>query len=420
MLFRIARMPNTHTPISRNMNNWHLYALRIIVSCLSTLPLSAYGEFEYKGNVSTLGQYFLDDAVHSADKTGNLSAAFEVELYKAFGDGEKSLVFTPFLRAHLDGDKSSHADIRELLFVQSSDVWEFSLGIGQVFWGVAESRNVVDIINQSDSLEGLGSSAKLGQPMVNLTSVRDWGTLSFYVLPGFRELAFADQDSRPRLPLLIDDSDPQFESDEGASHTDYAMRYSHIVNEWDLGLSYFNGTARTPVLRPHPQGLAGDETRVPSYDLINQIGLDVQATLDSWLLKFEIIRQTGSRIVNHLESVAGFEYSFYGIRETNIDLGVVIEHLWDERGSEAKQHPFQNDLLVGLRFVLNDEQSSEALIGVVSDLDKNDQLITLEASRRLGSSYKLSTEAVFWQSGNAVQQPFDTEDYLQLELSYFF
>jgi len=392
--------------------------LALVTAPFALLPTQAAADFEYKGNLSTLGQYFFDDPVHSADKQGNVSGSFEIELYKSFDDGNKSVVFTPFVRAHFDGDKSSHVDIRELLFVQSSDVWEFSMGIGQVFWGVAESRNVVDIINQTDSLEGFSTNAKLGQPMLNLASVRDWGTLSIYVLPGFREFAYPDEESRPRLPLPIDDSNPVFEADDGTSHVDFALRYSHIIDAWDIGLSYFNGTARRPVLRGQ-QASTNGPVFVPFYNLISQAGLDVQATLESWLLKFEMIRQSGKRIENHIESVAGFEYSFYGLFDTAIDLGVVVEHLWDERELRA-DHPFQNDLLVGLRFALNDEQSSEALFGVISDLDQNSQLLTLEASRRLGSSFKLSADAVFWSSSDNVDDPLDNEDYLEFELSYFF
>lgn len=381
---------------------------------------SAFADFEYKGNVSLLGQAFTEDAIHSGDKTANFSGSAEIELYKAFGDGNKSIVFTPFVRAHFDGDSQSHADIRELLYVDSSEVWEFSLGVGQVFWGVAESRNVVDIINQVDQLEGISTDSKLGQPMINLTSVRDWGTLAFYVLPGFRELEYPDDDSRPRLPITIDQDAARFESDDEASHIDYALRYSHFIDEWDFGLSYFTGTSRTPLLRPSSPSGIPEQKFAPFYYQINQIGLDVQATLESWLLKLELIRQSGSAIENHYEAVTGFEYSFYGIFETNMDIGLVSEYLWDERNEPT--HIFQNDLLIGLRFALNDEQSSEALLGVVTDLDYDSYLLTLEGSRRIGNSVKLSAEATIWGSDDERDPLFNVrkEDYLQLEFSYFF
>lgn len=381
---------------------------------------TALAELEYKGNISVLGQLFTEDAIHSGDKTANFSGSAEIELYKAFGDGNKSIVFTPFVRAHFDGDSQSHVDIRELLYVDSSDVWEFSLGVGQLFWGVAESRNVVDVINQVDQLEGISSDDKLGQPMINLTSIRDWGTLAFYVLPGFRELEYPDNDSRPRLPVTVDQDAARFESDDEASHIDYALRYSHFLKEWDIGLSYFKGTSRTPQLRLNPSLGNPDPKFAPFYYQINQIGLDVQATLESWLLKFELIRQSGSVIENHFEAVGGFEYSFYGVFETNTDIGLVTEYLWDERAEPSQI--FQNDLLVGLRFALNDEQSSEALLGVIADLEYDSYLLTLEGSRRIGNSVKLSAKATVWGSDDASDPLFNfrKEDYLQLELGYFF
>ncbi len=56
--------------------------------------------------------------------------------------------------------------------------WEILAGLNKVFWGVAESRHQVEDIDEED---------KLGQPMLNLTTLRDWGTVSLFILPGFSE-----------------------------------------------------------------------------------------------------------------------------------------------------------------------------------------------------------------------------------------
>ena len=176
-------------------------------------------------------------------------------------------------------------------------------------------------------------------------------------------------------------------------------------------MSYFNGTSREPLFIPNTQ--TGQLT--PYYHQISQLGLEVQATLESWLLKLELAHQQGKLIENHLEMVAGLEYSFYGIANTDLDIGIISEYLWDER-SESPNN-FQNDLLIGLRFALNDEDSSEALIGVISDLDGDGEVLTLEASRRINNRLKISAEAVIW---NGEDNPFDKEDYLQFELGYFF
>ena len=44
-------------------------------------------------------------------------------------------------------------------------------GVRRVFWGVAESNHLVDVINQTDAIENPDQEDKLGQPMLNLAYV---------------------------------------------------------------------------------------------------------------------------------------------------------------------------------------------------------------------------------------------------------
>jgi len=104
-----------------------------------------------------------------------------------------------------------------------------------------------------------------------------------------------------------------------------------------------------------------------------------------------------------------------------MDLGIVSEFLWDERQENAG-HPFQRDLLLGLRFALNDEASTDALFGVIQDLDGGATSVSLEASRRIGDSFRLGVEARHF--ANTDDDPaltaFENESFLRLELAYYF
>ncbi|MBX2879680.1 MAG: hypothetical protein KTR32_07105 [Granulosicoccus sp.] len=376
----------------------------------------ATAETEIRGNVSAQLQGFTATAIHEADHDVNGSIAAEAEIYTPFGDGNRFITITPFLRVDQHDDERTHVDLREFLYTQAADDWEFKVGLGQIFWGVAESRNPVDIINQQDQVESLASSAKLGQPMINATLIKDWGNISAFILPGFRERTLVGEDGRPRLPIIINADDALYESDDEEQHIDFALRYSTILQEWDLGLSYFNGTRREPLLISNDNGA----TLQPFYIQMEQIGIDLQATLESWLLKAELVHQSGDLIEDHVESVVGFEYSFYGVAESAVDIGIVAEHLWDQRDDSPPL--LQNDLLLGLRFALNDEQSSEALIGILGDLDGGGQQLSLEASRRIGNSLKISADAAVWM-GTEEADPLHAlrnEDYVQIEIAYFF
>ena len=375
---------------------------------------------EYRGNVSLELTGFLASADHVADQSFSSSLSGEVELYFPLSSGNSSIVVTPFARLDQHDPERTHFDFREFLYQRNSDNWEFRIGLGKIFWGVAESRNPVDIINQRDAVEGFTVDEKLGQPLLQFSWFKDLGSIDFFVLPGFREQTFAGVDGRPRLSTPISQN-ALYESDSEYRHIDFALRYSTAIEEWDLGFSAFRGTARDPLLLPIFGTSFTDASLQPFYYQISQIGFDAQATLESWLLKFEWIHQQADVIANHTESVIGFEYSFFGVAESDADLGVIAEYLHDNRG-EASTQPFQNDLLVGFRLALNDEASTEALVGSFIDLDTDAIIVTFEANRRIGNSFKVSLEAVSYL--NTENDPglnqLRNEDYLQAEIAWFF
>lgn len=382
--------------------------------CALLMLNSAQAEWTKRGDIKFQLQGFTDTALHEATQSFNTSVSGSAEFNRAIGENG-NLTISPFFRLDQHDDERTHVDLREFIYRHSGDTWELNVGLGKVFWGVAESNNLVDIINQKDAVEGLSPEHKLGQPMINLLLLKDWGEISLFVLPGFRERTFAGPDGRPRGFLAVDTENAAYESSDKDAHVDLAARISGAVNEWDLGAHLFHGTAREPALT-FPAF-----TPTPFYFQMTQFGVDIQATLESWLLKSEAIYRSGESFDNHAQLVNGFEYSFYSVAESSVDIGVVAEWLYDDRGDQADT-VFQNDVLIGLRFALNDEQSSEALLGVITDLDGGADVITAEASRRIGDSFKLTLEAFVW--ANADEDLFlgqlEQEDYLQLEFGYFF
>ncbi len=375
-------------------------------------------ELELRGNVALQTELYTANSDHrEAMQRSNASVSGEVEFYKGLGDGDRNIVVTPFLRIDQGDRERTHFDFREFLYQQNSDNWELRLGLGKVFWGVAESRNVVDIINQTDAVEGITTNEKLGQPMVHLTRLTEKGDFELFVMPGFRERTLTGSDGRPRPVLPFALGNATYEDSSEESHVDFALRYTNAIEEWDIGISVFQGTSRDPLFRFNQ----ADLTLRPFYYQVQQFGLDLQATLESWLLKLELIQRNGDEIENHAEAVAGFEYSFYSVLETDTDIGIVAEYLYDEMGEDA-YHPLQNDILVGIRFALNDEQSTDALIGVISDLDGGAQTFSIEANRRIGSEFKLTLDAVLWTNTSDDEQldALRNEDYVSATVAWFF
>ncbi|MFK8075468.1 MAG: hypothetical protein AB8B84_02695 [Granulosicoccus sp.] len=389
----------------------------ISLLALTLSSVGAQAEVETRGNVSLQLQAFPNDSAHEeATQDSNFSLSSEIEIYAPVGENG-SLTATPFIRIDENDNERSRIDMREFIYSHYGDDWELNVGVGKVFWGVAESSNIVDVINQNDLVENDGSSAKLGQPMANLLLIRDWGDIDLYILPGFRERTFPGISGRPRPGVVVDTNNAQFESSEREKHVDFAGRIGMVFDEWDVGAHLFHGTARDPLFRIN----SASNSVVPFYYQYTQLGFDIQATLESWLLKAELTYSSGDEIDDHSSIVSGFEYSFYDIKESGVDLGIVAEWMYDERGEDSTD-AFQNDLLIGLRLALNDEQSLEGLLGIITDLDEGGQLITLEASRRFGSSLKGSLQMTVFEGveNDPAFAGFADEDNLQVELSYFF
>ncbi|MDQ7073752.1 MAG: hypothetical protein Q9O24_01005 [Gammaproteobacteria bacterium] len=294
------------------------------------------------------------------------------------------LDFSAFVRLDSSDENRSHADLRELLYSWSGESVELKAGVGKVFWGVTEAVHLVDIINQTDTLESLRGDAKLGQPMLALSLERDWGLLDAYLLPGFRERTFAGEKGRLRAEPPISEQ-ARYQSSDGDQHLDYALRYSHSLDDWELALSYFNGTDRAPQFLPQfsPTGLS----LTPYYAQLQQVGLEVQWVREAWLWKLEAVQRQQDQGDSHA-SALGFEYSYYGLFESATDLTLISEWLQDSR----KQSLFANDLMAGVRLTLNDEASSQLLFLLTHDLDNGEALLTLQGSRRLGEAFTLSLE----------------------------
>ena len=399
------------------------YSATALLAGLSTIFLSAGLQAEYQaeisGNVSLDTRVFFTGASNAGQNDQAVSIAIEPEYYANWDDGSQRLVFQPFVRYDANDKERSHVDIRSLYWRISFEEAELTVGAAKVFWGVAESNHLVDIINQTDLVENVDGEDKLGQPMVNLTFIKDWGTVDLFVLPYFRERTFAGREGRLRAPLIVDTDNPTFESSAEEHHVDIAARWSHYIGDWDIGLAHFSGTSREPTLLPGLDG-GGNPVLTPHYEQIDQTSLDLQATKGDWLWKLEAISSRNNQ-GRYTAFVGGFEYTMVGVFDTVQDIGLLMEYHFDDRDNNSTTG-FENDLFTGLRWVLNDVQSTEMLVGAVVDVDTQATFASLEANRRLGNSWKLSLEARFFTNANPSDPLFflRDDDYLELQASYYF
>ena len=401
--------------------------LRCILICLITLASlpTAHADLELQGNLEVQLRLFTQDALLITQHDNNLSVALEPEFFYSWNDGDDSFEFVPFARLDQRDDERTHVDIRELSWVHVADNWESRIGIRKEFWGVTEFQHLVDIINQTDSVEDIDGEDKLGQPMVNLSLVRDWGIIDLYVLPYFRERTFSGSNGRPAFAQLNQDA-ALYEHQRGDEHIDYSARWSHSIGNFDLGFSVFKGTSRDPEFVPvftNPSSPQPDQI-VPFYRQITQYSLDLQATMGDFLWKLEAVNNDNT-LEDYSAIQFGFEYSRYGVFNSNADLGWLTEYAWDSRGTDSLSTNVssnQNDLYLGSRLAFNDVNSNEVLAGIAYDFDFNSVSFLVEASRRVGNNIKVSVDVRLFNS----DQPSDPlfffrrDDHIQLTAQYYY
>lgn len=386
--------------------------------------------------------------------------------------GERA-VLDLFARADAREDARSRGDFREAYYEVQSGPLTSRFGLRRVFWGIAESRHLVDVVNQSDLADDLDGEAKLGQPMLEFAFAGAPGALALYALPGFRERRLPGPGGPLVYPFPLALHETRIEARGEQLHTDYAARAGTQFGALDFAVSWFDGIGREPRILPclrrgsgfegtedaancavlesvtaaaptptllmpilQALGIAPDNAEiaaeleararanlvlVPEYARERRLGLEAQFIQEALALKVEaLVRDT--RGERSYAGVLGLEYTLSGLGGDGAqDLGLIVEWLRDTQ-SELLSARYDHEVFLGGRWALNDIANTQALGGVLLDTTGDGQTWSLEANRRLGDDWKLALRLRAFTGGdrndpaNVVQDA----DELRLTLERYF
>jgi len=352
----------------------------------------AVGQGEWTSQVTWDFSYYPEDNGR-ADFNNSSILTYRAEYFEDWNDGDDSFIFVPLIRFDQSDPTLEAIEIVEASWIHVEDSWEVRTGIRQVSWGVANSISPVDVINQSSFTGSLVNQSSLGQPMINLSTVHDWGILDIYVLFGFEEQTFPGPDSRLAFPIEADDEatifPPENRQIEGL---DYAVRWQHSWESFEWAVSYFNGRSRQADADFNYD--LTDPQIISTYHLIQQVGFEFLYIWEGWSFKFELAVVDGQKersqdLGVYASSAMGVEHSLSGLFGSNIDLIWFVEYLFDEREKTFTVF-FEHDVFVGGVFNFNDEYDSNIFIGAFWDVRDDEGIAILQASRRLNDSWKLS------------------------------
>ena len=391
-----------------------------LVLLLAASPVTAdEADWDRSGNIELQSRFFARDALWpgQASQAAQVAIAATAELRWRNAEGDQRASIIPYLRWDSLDDERSLVDLGEAYWAWQGDSLELLAGVNTVFWGVAESVHLVDIVNQTDAAGDIDGEDKLGQPMVNLAWQQDWGMISAYVMPYFRERNYPGVDGRLRTPLPVDSDRPVYESSREEGHVDLALRYSHFIGDVDIGLSVFSGTSREPRLVPAEDA----PVLLPHYDQVDQFGVDLQYTRDAWLWKLEAIARNGYS-ETFAAAVGGFEYTFYQVGQSAADVGVLLEYQYDGRNELEPFTTADNDVFVGARLALNDVQDTSLLAGLAYDTVTGETFFNVEAERRIGDSIALELRGRAFSGAGPQDLTYAVvrDDYVQIQLAKYF
>ena len=386
-----------------------MFAVRSFVIILLLAQPAFAGEVN--GTLSSRLDFYPD----RDDGTASEGRSAEVKI-DAFHDFDASRIVGEFIARGDEKDSGRRITEAHQAYLRTPLAgFDVFVGNRQEFWGKAESKNVVDVINQSDAAANEGKSGKLGAPSISAERYLDIGDLQLWYISGFREKTFNDSDAHPSSGLPV--SSAQYARKDGKDADDFAARLSSFAGEWDLAGSVFYGTARDPILSVASDGGA----LKPYYALQKSIGLEAQYTGDVTLLKWESLHGTQTGLLgthDFAAAVAGIEYTYYGPFETMWDIGLIGEVQHDDRPQAAANQFF----VAGVRLVFNDIADSHVLFLASADRKADQSFVSLEASRRINDVTSVKLTSRFYNArtpSSAFGQLLD-DDAVTLTLNMFF
>jgi hypothetical protein len=391
--------------------------LSLLTTLLTSPPvISQETNLSFSGAITGEHKYYPKEGEYDNTSKNQTSLSLAPEIRYSWQSEKHITTFKPFYRYDDMDNQRTHFDVRELNYIGIYGNTEVKAGISKEFWGVTESVHLVDVINQTDLVESIDGESKLGQPMLNLNYISELGTISLYVLPGFRERTFSGKDGRFRTKLNIDTDEAIYTADDAEKNTDYALRWSHYIGNFEWAVSYFRGTDRDPFFNLNSKGELS-----PVYTQMDQESIEVQYIKGDWLLKSEVLSRKSDLEDRYISTVSGFEYTFSNIKQTGLDIGILSEWVFDER-KEDTQGAFYDHTFIGSRVAFNDANSAEMLVGAF--LNNQSSKLTsfrIEGSRRINQNFKWELESnmiIEPDQTNSLYQ-FKDDDYVQAKILYY-
>ena len=301
---------------------------------------------------------------------------------------------------------------------------EIKIGKEKIFWGVAELKNLVDVINSFDSASGEEKS-KLGQSLISYSYINDnFGYIDLIYMPEFHKPTQVGEKGRLRLNLPTQNYNTVYEGGAGEKTPSWAIKWQNSNGDFDISFQLFRGTSRDSSTLPIIED--GKLKYFAGFERITQLGSFFQKVHGPLIFKFEGIKRSGQKNSkyereNYHSYITGIEYVVTRVFNKIWDLNLFAEYSNDDRGSNSTDI-FQNDIFLGSRINLNDVDGTEINQAFTIDLDGNGNTGSFEISTRINDSIRIAADYSFYWSLKSTDTlySFRRDNYLGIKITNYF
>ena len=317
--------------------------------------------------------------------------------------------------------------LNELYISKELDDYSVSVGKKIKYWGELEGLNIADVYNQKNYLKDpFDKSAKYGSWGGSISRYFDENSLEIG-LKFYEENLDFPTNNTPYAPLLMHYDKELRLSDERYTPTLYLK--ANFLSD-----SYFD--SETSIILLHGYDTKRSFIPVSSTTLSQYAHRVNKALFLSHIIYNDTIFKTELAYTDVLKNIqmsdytqlsAGMEHSFYEVvGSADITLfGEYYRYLYNDTNKLKNvdiSEIYDNDLFFALRMNFNDVRSSELKVGILQDVQKDENVIKATLITRVYDSFVLDAEYLQMQSWahNTILSRFGNSSRFTLSLHYTF
>lgn len=348
--------------------------------CFAEVEHKSYLGYEYKSYPKS------DDT----KRDFNSAITFQNELKYSFDDSKiysKVDILKDFQEKERD-----YFHVTELYLSQRFDKFDLYFGKKIIFLGSLEANNIVDIFNRQNYRKDFLWEHRDGAYLSGINYyLEDDSILNIY-LKGFEDdVRFSSTDS-----IYYPFENAKYSEDllfSNANETPsllatYSKSYDEdIVADISYGVFYgYDNNILYKKTNNMYQAMLFVSMKLFTYDTFV-----IESTLFKVEASYTKVQDDGDFKVDDFYEIGfGTEHIIQKFIKEH-SLGIIAEYY----KSDSIFSSFENDIFLALRYSLNDKDSSEFLLGISKDIEKNEKSAYMKYSGRLTDSLKISADAIY-------------------------